>query len=496
MNAAFVVVVLYIALMFAISFALTKRSKSTHELFVAKKELGIVLLVPLIFGEVIAASSTVGTAQGGYTQGISAIWTFVGKGLGSIVFAFLLVKFFDAAGKAGVMSVPEAFKWRFDNRIRILMLVVFIIPIGLMCAVQCRALASLVGPMIGVDIDTLIVIAGVCFGILALSGIKGIARINVVNAFVIIAGIVVACAACVVSQGGLAELFAKMPQGYDNLVYPSFGEIGGQFISATLAFCVTVTPTNACFSTGSPKTSRRALVITGILTCVFAFFPALIGMCGAVALPGIDPNTVLYAMPASISPALSTMVCMAVLAAVVSTAPFFFLSFSTVFVRDIALQLKPGMSQGAQMKVAVAATALYTVFVIFLSFHTSSIFSQVIGANHIKAAAGFLILVALVSKKLTNTAAFWSLLISGGLSIYWYFSGSVFGLDVDPLWPALAIAAALMIVISFLDKGHSGSDYQSFSERRALALGSDGMDSPSSSVSRVLRESAAGDNKQ
>lgn len=470
MNISFLIVVVYLVLMFVMGFVLTRRSKNTSEMFVGNSSLNLILLVPLLFGEVIAASSTTGTAQGGYTQGISAIWVFVGKGLGSIVFAYVLVKFFNQAGKAGAMSVPEAFNWRFDGRLRVLMMLIFAIPVSMICASQVTALASLLGPMIGVDTGILIVVAGIVFALLALAGVRGIAKMNIINSFMIIFGIVLVAVICVMSVGGVTGMMERLPGGFDNLIYPNAGEIGGQFISALLAYCVTVSPANVCYSTGSVSVSRKAMVITGVMSMVFALFPTLIGMCGAIATPGVNPNTILYSMPASISPVLSGVACMAVMAAVISTAPFFYLSFSTVFVRDIVLPLRPATSEKGQMRIAVATILVFMVVVIWMALNTSSIFGQIVGANHIKACAGFLLLVALVSKRLSNNAAFWSLLISGGLSVYWHFSGSVFGLAVDPLWPALGLSVVLMVAISAFDWRRGRRDYEAFAKRRDEAL--------------------------
>lgn len=464
-NISLVIVAVYIILMFVMGFVLTHRSKTTSELFIGKQELGVLLLIPLLFGEVIAGASTTGTAQGGYIQGVSAVWTFVGKGLGSIVFAYLLVKFFVVAGKAGAMSVPEAFKWRFDGRLRVVMVFIFGIPVGLICASQCRALASLLGPMTGLNINMLIVISVIVFGLLGLSGIKGIAKMNIVNSVVILFGVIFTTCIVVAHQGGLGQVLADAPAGHDNFAYPSIPEILGQFISGLLAYCVTISPTNACYSTGDKKASRVALVVTGIMSIIFAFFPMLIGLAGASALPGVDANTILYSMPASISPVLSGLVNMAVLAAVISTSPFFYLSFSTVVVRDIVLPLKPGLSEKKQMRISAVVELAFTAMVIVIALNMNSIFGQIIGANHIKACAGLLLIVALFSRWLTNSAAFWSLLVSGGLSTVWYFSGSVFGLHIEPLWPALAIEIALMVIISLLDKQHRGKDYEDFVSR-------------------------------
>ena len=62
-------VLIYVAITCVIGFVLTKRSRSSGEFMVAKNQLSLGMLVVLLFGEIIAASSTTGSAPGGYDQG-------------------------------------------------------------------------------------------------------------------------------------------------------------------------------------------------------------------------------------------------------------------------------------------------------------------------------------------------------------------------------------------------------------------------------------------
>ena len=472
MSVSFFIVFGYIALMFVLGFVLNKNAKTTTELFLGKNEIGLGLLICLLFGETIAGASTTGTAQGGFSQGISAMWTFVGHGLGCVVFAFLLAKFFNSAGRDGVMSVPEAFKWRFDARLRYVMVFVVIVPLSIVCSSQCRAAASLVGPMTGIDTEILIVVFAVLFGLMSMSGLKGIAKMNVVNSIVIFFGVGIAMVFCVQSVGGMSEMLAQLPAGHDNLLYPSFGQVLAQFISAVLAFCVAVTPANACYSTDRLKTAQIALIVTGLIAAVFSIFPTFIGMAGSIILPGADPNTILYTMPNTISPVLSGIASMAVLSAVLSTAPFLFLSFGTVLMRDIVLPAtKKDISEKAQIRFTALIIACFTLLVIILAFNQNSLFSQFVGANYIKGTAAVVLIVAMFWKKLTNNAAFWALLVSDSLASFWYFSKA--WTPIDPFWMAVGIALAIMVIGTYLDKNHIGKDYEAFKikKERAMANG-------------------------
>ena len=463
--AEFVMVIAYIVVTCIIGFLLTKQSTNTEQLFVAKGDLSIFGLIVLLFGEIIAASSTTGTAQGAFSQGISAIWIFVGKGLGAILFAIFFAKFYTKAGKAGCMSIPETFKWRFDERVRYVAVLVILVPLMLTCSTQCKAFASILAPLLGLDAGVLIIAVGLLFAILACTGLKGIANMNFLHSGVLFFGIMIAAVFCVASSGGFEQVVSELPQEYLDPLYPNALKIGGDFITATLAFTIAVTPTNACFSSTDIRTSQISLIIVGIVISVFALFPVIIGLTGFVNFSDADANSILYIMPESVSPVLSVVVSMAVLAAVLSSAPFLFLSAATILVRDIAIKVKPDLTEKVQMGMTYLIIFVVAAFAIYFGINTNTLFAQIIGAAHIKATAALIIIAGMVWKRFTNHAAFWSFLVSGILAIVFFFSGSVFGLSIEPFWPTCGIEIALMLVITFADKKHQFKDFEKYMSR-------------------------------
>ena len=108
--------------------------------------------------------------------------------------------------------------------------------------------------MLEVDVVPLVVAIGVLFGVLACTGLKGIANMNLFHSAVIFFGVLVVTVACVNFVGGPGSLFERVPAEYRDFLYPSAAKIGGDFFSAVLAFAVAVTPANACFT---PPTSGR-----------------------------------------------------------------------------------------------------------------------------------------------------------------------------------------------------------------------------------------------
>ena len=124
-----------------------KGDNSIQHFFVAKKHLGIGLTVALMFGEMVAGSSTVGNAASAFKMGLSSVWTNWGMVLGS--FGYLCsctAKFYRRAGHFGVMSVPEAFAFRFDKRVRLVVLVIIMFVYGIIFSQQPIAAAAFSHP--------------------------------------------------------------------------------------------------------------------------------------------------------------------------------------------------------------------------------------------------------------------------------------------------------------------------------------------------------------
>ena len=81
---AFIMVFLYMILTTAAGKAISRREDgSIQQFFVAKKGLGIGLTVALMFGEMVAGSSTVGNASSAFRFGLSSVWTNWGMVIGT-----------------------------------------------------------------------------------------------------------------------------------------------------------------------------------------------------------------------------------------------------------------------------------------------------------------------------------------------------------------------------------------------------------------------------
>ena len=99
MNLTALIVVVYMAITIGISLYFRKRNNDSKGFMTAKGELGILLIIPLLFSELIAGAGTIGNAQKSFNMGFSSVWADWGLALGVFLFVLLTLKFYISINK-------------------------------------------------------------------------------------------------------------------------------------------------------------------------------------------------------------------------------------------------------------------------------------------------------------------------------------------------------------------------------------------------------------
>ena len=191
--------------------------------------------------------------------------------------------------------------------------------------------------------------------------------------------------------------------------------------------------------------------------------PALIGIAGFVTMPGASAEGIIYTMAESIHPAFSGIVSMAVLAAILSTGPGLLLSLSATLTRDFYLLFWP--EAGEEKQIWFSKITIVVIAVAFTGFGltTSSILAQILGAFQIRSVAGVILILALGWKRISNQAAFWSMMIGGIIAGVWHFSGNPLGLQ--PFWAAVPISVLILVILTMREKEPVSKDYLKYEEK-------------------------------
>ena len=75
-----------------------------------------------------------------------------------------------------------------------------------------------------------------------------------------------------------------------------------------------------------------------------------------------------------------------------------------------------------------------------------SILNEWLASFQIRAIVGIVMVISIYWDKVTNTAAFWAIIVGGVLAAVWHYMDHPFG--VEPMWPSSLAGIFLVIAIS------------------------------------------------
>ncbi len=464
--AEFLVVVAYIVLTTGIGWYLSNKAKSSENIdsfFLAKKNLGPVLICFLMFGEMVAGSSTVGSASTAFGSGMSSVWTNWGQALGVFVFVLTVSKFYRVASRNGAYSVPEAFEFRFDRRTRMVIMIIVMVVYGIMFAMQPRAAAAILSPMIEIDLTLMTWIMAGIFVLQALVGLKGIAAMNVVHSTCLYVGCAVVAILAYTKVGSLDAVKTALGAEYLSFAKPSVQTVVGNAVGGMFGFILSSTLVANVYSAKSKKAANTGVSVAAVLVIVFAFFPAFIGVSGKMLFPDAANTTILYTVADSFGSFVGGLASMAIIAAVFSTAPAFLLTLSTTLTRDFYVAVvNKDASERSQLRFSKLAIVGIGLIATLLGTKAGSILSQINGAFQIRSVAGLVLIISCYWKKVDKKSAFWAILCGGIVAAVWHFAGQPFG--IVPFWPGNAVAIVILLVMTLGNGYKESPDFRRYKE--------------------------------
>ncbi|PKM76442.1 MAG: sodium:proline symporter [Firmicutes bacterium HGW-Firmicutes-15] len=452
-------VVLYFALTACIGIWMMRKKSSVADFFVAKKGLSWLLIIPLLFAEMIAGAGTVGNAGDAFKYGISSVWMNWGMSLGVIFVLVTVTIFYRVMGnKKNVISVPEAFKHRFDQKTRMVMMAILVLVYIMLFAMQPIAAASILAPMLGIAKMKLVWIMGILFILLTVTGgMKGLAWMNVLHSTVMYLGLGIVAYVSVKAAGGIGHMQAVLPPSFFEFTKPSLGIVIGTALGTCLSYACASTVVSTIFGGATMKDVKKGFWGASILVLIFALFPALIGIAAKVVMPKAAAASVLYTMANYSGNLYGVLAAMGVLAAILSTAPALLLITATMLTRDFFKSIKPDATEKQERSFANYSMIALGLIATYMGMNATSILAGLVGAFNIRAIAGLVLAVSLVWPRVDSRAAFWSMLLGGLTAGIWHFSGNPY--SVSSLWPSLIVGVPLLVGLTLMAKNPESDGY-------------------------------------
>ncbi|SMP45653.1 sodium:solute symporter family protein [Anoxynatronum buryatiense] len=462
MNSA-VIMSCYLLLTMGVGIYLSRSNKSTETFFVAKKGLGVGLIVPLLFAELIAGAGTIGNAEMAFRTGLSSVWAQWGMAAGCILFVIFVSRFYWIMGdKQGVMSVPEAFGKRFDERTRLAIMMIISLAYSLIYSTQPVSAAAILAPMFNISVNTTAWVVAVVIIIITITGgLKGAAYLSIIHSFVMYFGMFLTAAIVLRHVGGYQVIRQELPNEMFHLLEPGIFTVIAWILGTAFSFFTASTVVAVTFGAKSLKSANRGIVLGAFLIIPFALSPALIGLAARAQMPHILAKNALFEIASSVSNEVAGMASMGVIAAILSTAPVMLLITVTTLTRDLYKGIiKPQATDQEQMRFSQVAIIGIGLAGTYFGLQSTSILGQLLGALQIRSIAGVVLVISLLWPRVSNTAVFYSIITGGVLAAGWHFAGSPFG--IEPLWPSLIVGIPLLVVLSLCSSEKVSAEYKNY----------------------------------
>ena len=447
---AFYITVAYTVITLLLGIYIGRRNKNLQEFFVAKEKLGLMLCCVLLMASTFAGAYTSGTVSDSYRIGFGPFIPVASMAVGYALF-IPLVRFYRSAAKEGFISIPEAFGVRFDGRVKAAILIINSLVYCAIFAVQPVALASIIAPMIGADVEVVTWCAAGLMILMALTGLTGVAWMNIIHFLAMVGGLSITAIVAINSAGGISHLVETVPAETWNVFQPDIATSIVRLIALSICMFAASEAATIAIAAKTRRTANRSLIIISILIVIFTFLLIMIGISGRVLVPDLQsPRSALYEIAASISPVMVVVASIAVIAAIMSSAPAYIIYFSTGITRDIISRFAPNASERRMKLYSVICMLVLAVGGTLLAMRATSILYFLFNVFEVQSITGLVLIVALYWKRVSAKSGFLSIVIGAGTSTIWMILGNPFG--IIPAWIVLVFGISSLLVFTWLEK--------------------------------------------
>ncbi len=428
------------------------RAKSSEDYMVAARSVPAIIIGVLMMSEFIAPKSTIGVAQAAFESGMAASWAVASVAIGFLLFGWGLAKKLYASGE---YTISAAIAKKYGRSTQLTVSLIMIYALLLVLVAQYVSGAAVLTSTFGLSLTTSsLVIAAVSTFYCMIGGQKSTAYVSLMHTLFKMLGVAIVLSVALYMSGGVAPVVEKLPPVY----FTWNGTIG-----LTTIIAWTIASIGAIFSTqyiiqaiSSLKRAedvRTACNISAFLCVPISLALGLIGVTAKYLFPGIKS---LYAFPvflSHVSPFLSALVTVSIIASILVAVGSAVLAISALIVRDFYVPWrKPDVETELRVSrllaIPIGFLPLLLVFfvpeILHLSFFTRALRLSI---------SVVAIFAFYVPRFGSNTGATLGLVGATITTTAWYLMGDPYG--IDDIYIAL-ITPAIVMLIEWLVRGAVG----------------------------------------
>ena len=460
MNIPLIIVILYIILLFGISFYVSAKQKKDQDSFLLYKGRNSTFVVAAsIAGLAIGGASTIGIAENAFTVGLSAGWYDTAWAIGAVIAAFLVV---DRLRKSGYNTISGLINDLYGSRTSYIMVIsMCIIQMGII-ALQYKAGGSILSALLP---DVFTTQSGTFFSFIifmlvaVIGGMGSVSISNVLNLVLIYVGVIVATIIVLTGHGGWDAIQTMMAAEPD-VPYLSFtGGMG--WIGILSWIIVMVGTTNSVqgvvqigLTAKDDSSCKKGYIIGAILMVPVGFICALLGVASRALMPDAVAAEALPKILMSIPPILGGITLSGLWAADMGTGCSMIVGLSTTVSSDIIFKI-PSVQKYNDKKNAI--NKLIVVVCSFATYLLATQMGTILGAMQkalsLAIGASFIVVCGLLFPKFSSRQAGPATIIASIIAIIaWNTVPALTGIFKSVGIFMVIVCAIVFVLFSLLSK--------------------------------------------
>jgi len=412
MNLTLIVIIVYLAVIFAVAWYFS-RKESLGGYFLNNKKTSLWLLTLSNVATVVGAGATVAVVAEVYDTGISyGIILPVSFVIGMIVMGLIAKTIRKFGEEHETYTIADFFHKRFGMKNKILAEIIQVSLLVIWIGVQAIAIASLASVLTGTDYKVaLFLTAAITILYTSIGGLKIDIITDFIQFWIIIAVFAIMAFLAYNQVGGVNSLLTRLPSGH--LYIFNFGGVVwaiGAILLSGFIYMGNASHWQRILSAKNKDIARKSFFLSIPFILVIALITLFLGLVSAISLPSIDKNQAIFSLMVGILPAgLVGLGFAAILAVIMSSIDSLLVGGSTIIYR--ALFRKHQFKHKKEILYARLITALFGVSGFFLAFMVPNIITLSLVVSYLALIFAPPIFAGLYSKKISSDATFYSILI-------------------------------------------------------------------------------------
>lgn len=468
MNIPLLIVIAYVALLFAISIAVSRKQKKDSEAFLLYRGKNSTLVVAAsIAGLAIGGASTIGIAENAFTVGLSAGWYDTAWAIGAVVSSLLAVKHLRRSGYSTISGLVSNLYGKQTGFVMVISMC--IIQSGII-ALQYKAGGSILASLLP---DVFTVETGTFFSFLifmlvaVVGGMGSVSLSNVLNLVLIYAGVILA-AVLVLTQKGGWESIKVLTAAAPDVPYMSL-TAGMGWLGILSWIVVMLGNTNSVqgvvqigLTAKNEKASRNGYILGALLMVPIGFICALLGVASKALMPDTQAAVALPMILMSLPPVLGGITLSGLWAADMGTACSMIIGLSTTVSTDILYKLPSfKILENRKSLVNKTVVVISSLLTYLIATQMGTILSAMQKALSLAIGTSFIVVGGLLFPRFTGKrSGFWVILTSIAAIIAWSVCPPLTLIFKNIAFFMLAACGLVYVVASLLDPVKVGEGKQ------------------------------------